>query len=124
MRVIIDTNVMVSIFPRKSLYRWIYEKFLNGEFELSVSTDILLEYQEIFEWKFGIEGANLFVSTFYYLSNVNFSPIYFNWNLIDQDKSDNKFVDCYIASNSDYLVTEDHHFDVVKNIGFSASQYN
>ena len=32
--------------------------------------------------------------------------------------NDNKFVDCAIAGNARYIVTEDHHFDVLKEIPF------
>lgn len=31
---------------------------------------------------------------------------------------DNKFIDCAIAANADYIVTNDKHFNVVKNIDF------
>ena len=34
------------------------------------------------------------------------------------DKDDNKFADCAIAGNADYLVTNDSHFNVLKTIGF------
>lgn len=44
--------------------------------------------------------------------------VYFFWQLIDKDESDNKFVDCYLSCNADYLLTEDRHFDVFKIIDF------
>ena len=31
---------------------------------------------------------------------------------------DNIFVDCAIAANAHYIVTNDHHFDVVKSTPF------
>lgn len=31
---------------------------------------------------------------------------------------DNKFVDCAIAANAQFIVTEDHHYDVLKTIDF------
>jgi predicted nucleic acid-binding protein len=34
------------------------------------------------------------------------------------DPDDNKFSDCAIAAGANYLVTEDKHFDVLKEIGF------
>ena len=34
------------------------------------------------------------------------------------DPDDNKFVDIAISSNSTYLVTNDHHFDVLKQLDF------
>jgi predicted nucleic acid-binding protein len=35
-----------------------------------------------------------------------------------KDADDNKFVDCAVASNADYLVTHDRDFDVLKNVPF------
>ncbi|WP_170827360.1 PIN domain-containing protein [Arcticibacter eurypsychrophilus] len=35
-----------------------------------------------------------------------------------KDKDDNKFVDLIIAGNADYLVTNDKHFNELKNIDF------
>lgn len=37
---------------------------------------------------------------------------------IEQDKDDNKFVDCAIVANAQYIVTEDRHFKVLDTIAF------
>ena len=34
------------------------------------------------------------------------------------DKDDDKFVDCAITAGADYIVTEDSHFDHLKQIPF------
>lgn len=43
---------------------------------------------------------------------------YYSWNLITNDPDDNKFVDCAIAANAEYIITEDKHFDILHTIGF------
>lgn len=43
---------------------------------------------------------------------------HFRFNLIQADVDDNKFVDCAIAANASYIVSQDHHFDVLKRIEF------
>ena len=40
------------------------------------------------------------------------------FELITQDPDDNKFVDCAIAANASYVVTNDHHFDVLKGLNY------
>lgn len=51
------------------------------------------------------------------LPNVEFTTNYYKFNLlIGQD--DNKFVDCAIASNTDFIVTHDSDFNVLKSIQF------
>ena len=52
------------------------------------------------------------------LDNVYQSSIFFKYILITQDLDDNKFVDCAFSSNCDYLVTNDKHFNILKNINF------
>ena len=38
--------------------------------------------------------------------------------MIIDNPDDNKFVDCAFASNAEFLVSEDRHFDVLKSITF------
>ena len=47
----------------------------------------------------------------------NITP-YYHFNLIIADKDDNKFVDCAIAADAQCIVTNDHHYDVLKAIPF------
>ena len=34
--------------------------------------------------------------------------------MIQTDPDDNKFVDCALTAGARYIVTEDHHYDVIK----------
>ena len=44
---------------------------------------------------------------------------YFRFHLLsDIDKDNDKFVDCAITAGADYIVTEDSHFDRLKQIPF------
>lgn len=43
---------------------------------------------------------------------------YFHFDLIKTDPDDNKFVDCAIAGNARFIVTEDRHYDILKEIDF------
>lgn len=38
--------------------------------------------------------------------------------LIDKDKDDNKFVDCAVAAQAIFIVSNDKHYDVLKTIPF------
>ena len=52
------------------------------------------------------------------LPNVQKVNVYFNWNLIGVDQSDNKFVDAGLAGNADFIATNDSHFDSLKALEF------
>ena len=43
---------------------------------------------------------------------------HFRWGVIESDPDDNKFVDCAIVANANFIVTEDNHFNVLKHISF------
>lgn len=44
--------------------------------------------------------------------------VYYHFELITQDIDDNKFVDCAIKANAKYIVSNDNHFGVLKDIQF------
>lgn len=52
------------------------------------------------------------------LSTTLFQTSYVHFRLIEQDQDDNKFVDCAIAANADYIVSNDAHFSVLKTIAW------
>ncbi len=118
MRFVINTNViLVSVSP-KSKYHWIFRKLKSESFDLLVSNDILFEYQEIVSRKYNGKIARILLETLDSLPNVYCITPYFKWNLIENDPDDNKFADCAVAGNADYLITEDSDFNVLKTIDF------
>jgi len=44
--------------------------------------------------------------------------VYYHLHLITADPDDDKFVDCAFKANAKYIVTEDHHYDVLRNTPF------
>ena len=50
--------------------------------------------------------------------NVLLINKYATYQSYPSDKDDNKFVDCAIATNARYIVTEDKHFDILRSIKF------
>lgn len=118
MTVVIDCNILVVCLTSKSPYHSIYRALIAGKFDLLVSIDILLEYEEIIQAKYGIATANAFISLLEELDNVHLITPYYKWLLIDADPDDNKYCDCAIAGKAMYIVSEDRHFDALKKISF------
>lgn len=50
--------------------------------------------------------------------HVHLITPHYKWQLILYDQDDDKFVDCAIAANADYIVTNDKHFQILKGIEF------
>ncbi len=122
MTVVIETNILLVSVSPKSKYHWVYQYFLAKKFNLAVSTEILFEYEEILSRFMGIKVAQSVVMTIAYASNTTLISRWYCWNLINSDPDDNKFVDAFIASGADLLITEDKHFDVLKNNSFPSVQ--
>lgn len=118
MKVVLDCNILVMCLSSHSPYHIIYQSLVKNKFELAVSVDIALEYEEIIQRKFSTSTANSFVSLLAELSNVYYIHPHYKWQLIEADPHDNKYCDCAIAGQIDYLVTEDRHFDILKSISF------
>lgn len=118
MKVVLDTNILLVSIAKKSQYRVIFDSLLSNKFDLIISNDILSEYTEIIAQKTNGMVANNISEMLLALSKVQKQDVFYKWNLIEADKDDNKFVDCAIAGNADYLVSNDKHFNCLKNIEF------
>ena len=85
---------------------------------MCVSTDILEEYEEVLARNINQRVAQYILSALLERANVQMVDVFFRFRLITADPDDNKFVDCAIASNARYIVTEDRHFEVLEKIDF------
>lgn len=118
LKIILDTNIiLVSILPHHK-YHWIYQRFREKSYILYISNEILSEYYEKLVEKFGLSIANNTLDLLIVSSNVRFISPTFRFTLIKDDPDDDKFVDCAIAGNVDYIVTHDKHYNVLKDIPF------
>lgn len=115
-RIVLDTNCLLQSLPSKSPYHKIWTDILFGKICLCVNTEILNEYEEIIAKKTTREIAHNIVEAIARLHTTVFQDTYIHFNLIQQDVDDNKFVDCAIAADAEYIVTNDHHYDILKQI--------
>lgn len=118
MLVVLDTNVLLISISTKSRYRPIFDALLNGKYELAISNEILSEYIEVLEQKANTLVAINIAEALLNIENVIRTEIFFNWGLIKEDEDDNKFVDCAIAANAKFIISNDKHFRILKEIEF------
>jgi uncharacterized protein len=117
-KVVIDTSVWIGSLSKTSPYYGIIEAFYDERFIIQVSNEILSEYAEKLFEKYGIQTADTFLRTIMESENVEFLEPYYKWQLIEADKDDNKFVDCAISGNALFIVSNDKHFNILKEIDF------
>ncbi len=118
LRIVIDTNIIIRAVSGRSLSSTIFDALLNQEFKLYVSTEILLEYEEILTRIYDAEISELVISALLVLPNVIRTEIYYNLCLISADADDDKFVNCAFAANAHYIISDDGHFKVLQHINF------
>ena len=114
--VVVDTNCLLRMIPLRSKYRSVWEAFLNEEYIICISNDILSEYLEILTQKVNHTFAVRIVNAIIKSNSIKFYDPHYHFGLITQDPDDNKFVDCAVASDAEYIVTNDKHFNPLKQI--------
>ncbi len=115
-RIVLDTNCLLQILPSRSPFHIIWEEILAGNISLCVNTEILDEYEEIISAKTTSDIARNVVETIARLSTTYYQESYVHFGLIQQDEDDNKFVDCAIAADAEYIVSNDAHFNILDAI--------
>lgn len=118
MNVIIDTNCLIASIPPKNPEHWLYDAFRQKAFDWVISNEILLEYEEQIGEFYSQHTAGLVTNILMTASNIIRSEPFIKWKLIVSDPDDDKFADLAISANAKYLVTNDHHFNVLKTIPF------
>ena len=99
-------------------YYQVWQDFLDGKYTMCITNEIIEEYSEVLARNISPLISEFIVSAI--INRRNVKKIYPSsaFLLIEADPDDNKFVDCAIIANAKYIVTQDHHFDVLKNIEF------
>ena len=114
--IVLDTNCLLQALPSGSPFHKIWTEVLDGNICLCVNTDILEEYEEVLALKTTPEIARNIVDAITNLTTTVFQNTYVHFELLPADSDDNKFVDCAVASDAEYIVTNDKHFNPLKTI--------
>ena len=77
-----------------------------------------MEYEEILSEKTSPSFADSIIQALLNRKNlVRVSPVW-RFNIILQDPDDNKFVDCAVCGQAEYLVSNDKHFRMLRDVDF------
>lgn len=118
MRIVLDTNCLLASLSKRGAYFNVWKGLQQGKYTLCVSNEILEEYEEILTQSTNSVIASNVVQTLLNAPTVELIEPFYRFNLIKNNPDDNKFVDCAIAGNATYIVSNDSHFDVLKQIDF------
>ncbi|MBD2725729.1 putative toxin-antitoxin system toxin component, PIN family [Nostoc sp. FACHB-892] len=117
MKVVIDTNVLVSAVLKGRVPRDVIQFiFDNPDWQWIVSEEIIVEYKEVlsrskFKLTDEIRGEWFeIIDTFLTLINVNFEVDF------PRDRKDAKFLACAMAAEADFLITGDSDFNQAQTL--------
>lgn len=122
MTVVIDTNVLLQMRKQGNRCWPIMQAWAGGRFFWAVSNEIMFEYQEIVEQRTKADGWRKTTAVFDFVETIRpgcmrlISPT-FRFHLITACEDDNKFADCAITAEADWIITEDRHFDALIGSG-------
>ena len=94
LKIVLDTNALLRSIARRSAYAIILDKLYENAYELYLSNEIQLEYEEKIADIFSKETAELIIGAFSLIDNVKKIDVHFHLGLIKNDPDDNKFSDC------------------------------
>lgn len=117
-KIVLDTNCLLASISRRSAAYPVWKGFLNGQYTLCVTNEILAEYEEMISRMASAEVATNVIRMIIDSRHVEFVDTYYHWNLITTDPDDNKFIDCAFAAGATYIVSEDTHFNILRDIMF------
>ena len=118
MRIVLDTNALISSFSKESRSHEVWRGLIEGRYTLCVTNEILWEYQEIIGQKTTPQIAENVVKYLMQSRFVERIITYYHFELITADHDDNKFVDCAIAANATFIVSDDKHYQPLKLIAY------
>jgi putative PIN family toxin of toxin-antitoxin system len=105
MRLVLDTNVIISALLFDGLPEQLLLRVLGGPHQLVLSPYIIAETSRVLETKFAVEGETLhLLQQFLGESEI----VYFDPFLdVLADEPDNRILETAVKSRADYLVTGD-----------------
>ena len=119
MTIVLDTNCLIQTLPKQAEHRWLYDAILQGAISLALTTEISLEYEETLNKFYGSKTLGGNVSKLLIeLALTKKIDVYFRWKAIPKDPDDDKYVDCAVASNAAYIITNDVHFKALSKMDF------
>lgn len=110
-RVVLDTNVLVSAFIHHRGNEWkILDLVREGIIQLILSKEILDEFQKVIaRGKFGFSTDLIIETVVLVIEIAEIIVPQSRLDIVHDDPSDNKFIECAIDGNADYVISGDRH---------------
>jgi putative PIN family toxin of toxin-antitoxin system len=111
LKIILDTNVLVSAFTSQTgASRAILRRVLQGQYQTLISLPLFLEYEDVLSRKETLErcplnGAEMKQLLEAVLSKMEWVEVYYQWRPNLKDEADNHLIELAVAAGDVILLT-------------------
>jgi len=115
MRVVLDTNIVVSAFLKAdSLPAQVINHWRDGRIEVITSPVIIAEVERVLQYpklKNHYSYTEVDIEALLTLLRTDTTVVdpEFTLDIVQEDESDNRFIEAAVAGKASYLITGDHH---------------
>jgi putative PIN family toxin of toxin-antitoxin system len=110
LKIVLDANIFVSAFFWGGNPRFVLERVITGMDELYITKEILDEIESVMKRpKFHVdkEEVSYFIKSIEDVGNIIVPKGQINNG--SRDKSDNKYIECGVTADADYVISGDVH---------------
>ena len=108
-KLVLDSNVIISGIVFGGKPRRLLRHFIEGNLELYLSKEIIVEVIEILRKKFKYTNLMLLGIENELASIAGIVEPTIKVDIITEDEDDNKILECALTAGCDYIISGDHH---------------
>lgn len=115
-KIVVDTNVYISALGWNGNERKLINQCIDGKYEYYISRQIYNELRRVMDYpKFAFTDSQKeeFISAL--LDSIEFINVDESIQIVNDDPDDNKFLECAIAAEADFIITGDPHLQELKH---------
>lgn len=109
-KVVLDTNIIISAFFWKGHSRTIYDLIRVNKIKLLLSSEIEKEFIRVLGYsKFGLSAREILPIVLNLRASAEFVKTTSKISVITSDSTDNTFIECAVDGKADYIISGDKH---------------
>jgi len=115
LRVVLDTNVLVSAFTHQGISFQIWQWAIEGRYRLLVSPQIVTELAGVLRLKFSWSDPRIVLRMKLLAKTAEVVTPRFTLHVVHEDDDDNRRLECAVAGNAGLVDSSDHHLRKLKS---------
>jgi putative PIN family toxin of toxin-antitoxin system len=116
LRIVLDTNVLISAIIRNGKSRKLFQLGIDGKYQILTSREILIEFEGVIHRpKFKMTKDEVIVIVSALVDSCEKVPLKSNFKVIESDPDDDIIINTAYDGKADYIVSGDSDLKSLKN---------